>query len=291
MKGTVEIDSAGEVQSVNFPQFSLSEVDKASLKAERGPDGTLKVSMRGEVFDGRGFVKSTMAGQPGEKGKRKPGTDLDLDIKIGAVAGFHGEALRGLDLRMSRRAGQIRSFAFNGKLGRDTPLTGDMRGRGGGRQVLYFETNDAGALFRFTDTYARMTGGQMWVAMDPPTAEQAPQEGLLNIRDVTIRGEPALDRVASGQSGSAGMPRQGVEFSQVRVEFTRTPGKLAMREGVVRGPVIGASIEGHIDYVRDDVRMRGTFVPLYGLNNMFGQIPIFGAVPRRQGRRSGRHHL
>jgi len=24
------------------------------------------------------------------------------------------------------------------------------------------------------------------------------------------------------------------------------------------------------------VRMRGTFVPLYGLNNMFGQIPFFG---------------
>ena len=28
--------------------------------------------------------------------------------------------------------------------------------------------------------------------------------------------------------------------------------------------------------MRDDVRMRGTFVPLYGLNNMFGQIPIVG---------------
>jgi hypothetical protein len=24
------------------------------------------------------------------------------------------------------------------------------------------------------------------------------------------------------------------------------------------------------------VRMRGTFVPLYGLNNMFGQLPIVG---------------
>ena len=31
-----------------------------------------------------------------------------------------------------------------------------------------------------------------------------------------------------------------------------------------------------IDYNRDDVRMRGTFVPLFGLNNMFGQFPIIG---------------
>ena len=58
--------------------------------------------------------------------------------------------------------------------------------------------------------------------------------------------------------------------------FTRHPGKLALREGVVRGPVIGATLEGDIDYTRDQVRMRGTFVPLYGLNNMFGKIPLVG---------------
>ena len=40
--------------------------------------------------------------------------------------------------------------------------------------------------------------------------------------------------------------------------------------------MIGATVDGYIDYHRNDVRMRGTFVPLYGINNMFGQIPIFG---------------
>jgi hypothetical protein len=40
--------------------------------------------------------------------------------------------------------------------------------------------------------------------------------------------------------------------------------------------MIGATVEGSIDYARDQVSMRGTLVPLYGLNNMFGQIPIVG---------------
>jgi hypothetical protein len=39
---------------------------------------------------------------------------------------------------------------------------------------------------------------------------------------------------------------------------------------------VGATVEGNIDYTRDDVHLRGTFVPFYGLNNMFGQIPIVG---------------
>jgi len=44
----------------------------------------------------------------------------------------------------------------------------------------------------------------------------------------------------------------------------------------VKGPIIGATIEGSIDTVANQVRMSGTFVPMYGLNNMFGQIPVLG---------------
>ena len=40
--------------------------------------------------------------------------------------------------------------------------------------------------------------------------------------------------------------------------------------------MIGATIEGNIDTVANQVRMSGTFVPMYGLNNMFGQIPVLG---------------
>jgi len=274
VKGSVELDGSSEVVAANFPVFGLSGDDKASLKAERLPDGPLKVMMRGDVYDGRSFVKSIMGGTPADPKSRRGIADLDLDLKIGAVVGFHGEALRALDLRLSRRSGQVKSFAMSAKHGVDAALSGDMRGRAGGRQVLYFESADAGALLRFTDTYPRMMGGHMWAAMDPPALEQqAPLEGLLNIRDFAVRGETALDRVAAG---APGMQATGVEFSRMRVEFLRSPGKFTIREAVVRGPTVGATMDGVLDYASNDVRLRGTFVPLYGLNNMFGQIPIVG---------------
>jgi hypothetical protein len=274
VKGTVEVDSSGEVLSANFPVFGLSEGDKVTLKAERGNDGTLRVSMRGDVYDGRGFVKSTMTGPAASK--PKPDKDIDLDVKIGTVVGYHGETLRGLDLRISRRAGVITSLALNAKLGRNTPLVGDVRGRGSnGRQVVYIESGDAGAFFRFNDIYPKLVGGEMWIALDPHSADLAPQEGILNIRDFVVRGEAALDRVAAAPQQPGG-PSPGVEFSRLRVDFTRSLGRFTVRDGLVKGPSIGATVDGYIDYHRDDVRMRGTFVPLYGLNNMFGQIPIVG---------------
>jgi Protein of unknown function len=284
VKGTVELNNEdGEITLASFPTFNLADGDKASLKSERTADGVLKVTMRGEVYDGRGFVKGSMSNAAPTEKQKTSAPDLDLDIKLGAVAGFNGEALRSVDLKLARRAGQIRSFSLSAKLGRDATLLGDLRG-GGGHPVIHMETNDAGALCRFTDTYPRIAGGQLWVTMDPPTADQGPQEGEINVRHFAVRDEPALARFASGnpasyESGRRFSPEsQDVNFSHLRMTFTRAPGKLAIRDGVVWGPSMGATLDGVLDYAHDAVRMRGTFVPLYGLNNMFVHLPLVGPI-------------
>ncbi|MBR1239662.1 hypothetical protein JQ634_28140 [Bradyrhizobium sp. AUGA SZCCT0240] len=274
IKGSLEVDANGELMTANFPTYSPSEGDKTSLKAERNADGVVKVTMRGDVFDGRGFLKSAISGKEADAKKTK-NIDLDIDVKLGAVAGHNGEALRSVDAKMSRRNGVIKTFAMTGKVGRDTPVTADLRGRvqGQGRDLIILQTNDAGAFLRFTDTNSKVFGGQLSLAMEPPTVEPSAKDGLINIRDFSVKGVPELERAAAG--GPAGV-QNGVSFSALRAEFTRQSGHLTIRDGVVKGPTIGATIEGTLDYIGNSVRMSGTFVPMYGLNNMFGQIPVLG---------------
>ncbi len=275
VKGTIDFDGSGEVQSANFPTYGFSDGDRASLKIERGAEGALRVIMRGEVYDGRGFVKSTAGGastNPNASAKRRA-IDADLDMKLAAVVGFNGEALRGVELKMSRRAGEIRSFGLNAKIGRDATLTGDLRGRSNGRQVIYLESSDAGAFFRFTDVYSRMTGGQLAMTMEAPSADNPAQQGMLNVRNFAVHDETQLERAVNNGTQAR---RNAIDFSGMRVEFTRMPGKVALREGVVRGPLLGGTIDGVVDYGRDDVHLRGTLVPLYGPNNLLGQIPLVG---------------
>jgi hypothetical protein len=274
IKGSIEVDQNGDLMNANFPTYAPSEGDKTTLKAERGPDGVVKVTMRGDVFDGRGFLKSAISGKETDAKSKSKNVDFDVDLKLGAVAGFYGEALRSVDCKLSRRNGVIRNFSLSGKLGRDTPVTADLRGRAQGREVIYVETNDAGAFLRFTDNYSKVVGGQLQLAMDPPTVEPSAREGLLNVSDFAIKGEAALDQLAA--SGPAGA-QNGVSFSRVRAEFTRQNGQLTIREGVLKGPMIGGTIEGSIDSA-NQLRMSGTFVPMYGLNNMFGQIPVLGLI-------------
>jgi|AmaraimetFIIA100_FD_contig_91_1801836_length_8742_multi_6_in_0_out_0_3 hypothetical protein len=270
VKGVVDLDGSGEVQSANFPSYGFSDGDRASLKIDRLSDGSLRAVMRGDAYDGRGFLK-TMAAPPRTAVKRPP-ADVDLDMKLGAVLGHNGEALRSVELKMSRRNGEIRSLGLMAKLGRNGVLTGELRGRAGARQVVQLESSDAGALFRFSDVYSRMNGGQMTTVMDAPTSANPVQLGTVSVRNFAVHDESQLERAAGNQA-----PRNNnMAFSGLKVDFTRSPGRIALRDGVVRGPVLGGTIDGIIDYADDEVHLRGTLIPLYGANNLLGQLPIVG---------------
>jgi hypothetical protein len=123
IKGSLEVDQNGDLLNANFPTYAPSDGDKTSLKAERGADGIVKVMMRGDVFDGRGFLKSAISGKEADPKSKSRNIDLDIDLKLGAVAGFNGEALRSVDSKFSRRNGIVRNFTLSGKVGRDTPVT------------------------------------------------------------------------------------------------------------------------------------------------------------------------
>jgi hypothetical protein len=273
VKGVVELDGSGDLQSASFPSYGFSDGDRTSLKIDRMSDGTLHAVMRGDTYDGRAFVKS-MTGGPAKTPSKRPPPDVDLDMKLGALLGFNGEALRGLELKLSRRNGEIRNLGMTAKIGRNGTLTGELRARQGGRQMVDLESTDAGALFRFTDVYSRMTGGEITTLMEAPSASSTTQLGTVSVRNFAVHDESQLERaVANDRQVDR---TNNMAFSGMKVDFTRTPGRLALHDGVVRGPVLGGTIDGVIDYADDEVHLRGTLIPLYGANNLLGQLPIVG---------------
>jgi hypothetical protein len=273
VKGVVELDGSGDLQSASFPSYGFSDGDRTSLKIDRMPDGSLHAVMRGDTYDGRAFVKS-MTGGPAKSPSKRPPPDVDLDMKLGALLGFNGEALRGLELKLSRRNGEIRSLGLSAKIGRNGTLTGELRSKAGSRQTVDLESTDAGALFRFTDVYSRMTGGEITTLMDAPSSSSTTQLGSVSVRNFAVHDESQLEQaVANDRQVDR---TNNMAFSTMKVDFTRTPGRLALHDGVVRGPVLGGTIDGVIDYADDEVHLRGTLIPLYGANNLLGQLPIVG---------------
>ncbi|HEY7459826.1 MAG TPA: hypothetical protein VH765_13865 [Xanthobacteraceae bacterium] len=282
-KGSLELDKEGAFVSANLPIFNLSDGDKASLRADRAPDGALRVTVRGDVLDARGAIRGLTEGpaQVSTSRQQRP-RDLDLELRLGAATGHNGEVARQVDMRILRRNGEIRNFSLVGKVGRDASMVGELRLRDGNRPIIYLTTGDAGALFRFADFYGRVYGGEAQIVIEPPRPDGAPQEGTIHLKEFTIRGEPALDRMQAAAPPDPNEPRgprpsaQGVAFLRMQVDFNRTPGRFNIREAVIFGPSIGATVDGVLDFAGDRVHLRGTYVPAFGLNNLFGQLPIVG---------------
>jgi hypothetical protein len=283
LRGSLQVEPDGDVISANFPTFQLSDGDKASLRADRASDGILKATVRGDVLDVRGLMKRMTEGsvQTGPvQGKKYKPNDMDLEVKIGAASGNNGEVIRQLELRILRRNAEVRSFALLGKIGRDSTVVGELRGRDGGKPALYISSGDAGALFRFADYYAKIQGGDSWILVDAPRFDGSAQEGTIQVRNFTIRGEPKLEGLAGQAQGQTG---NGLPFRRLQVSFSRTPGKFNIHEALIFGNAIGATCSGVLNYSNDSVNLQGNYIPAYGLNNAAGRALFFFGTPTNEG--------
>ena len=72
IKGSLEVDQNGDVHQCELPDLFSVRRRQDLAEGRAGPDGTLKVTMRGDVFDGRGFLKSAISGKEADaKSKTK----------------------------------------------------------------------------------------------------------------------------------------------------------------------------------------------------------------------------
>lgn len=276
LRGLVVLGKDRKLRSAKLSQLRLSPGDDMRADIERSGQ-TMKITARGNNFDARPFLK-TLYSAPAKPAAGDP-VDVDLDIKASILTGHNSEAITGAELKMLRRGGDLRQFSLNGKIG-----GADIRGGIAGNKFVLTSGN-AGGTMRFIDLYRRMIGGAMSLET---SVDSQRQEGVLIVQRFTLRDEPALRRVtadgppaASGEEErvqrraiSAG--RSDVNFDRMRIDFVRSQGRLDIKEGLLLGPIVGVTMEGIVDAPRDRVNMTGTYVPAFGLNNAFAQIPVVG---------------
>lgn len=53
---------------------------------------------------------------------------------------------------------------------------------------------------------------------------------------------------------------------------------ISIENGVVRGDQVGAVFQGMVRDQRGSMDMTGTFMPAYGLNRLFAELPLIGII-------------
>jgi hypothetical protein len=273
-RGAAQLAADGGFVSAKFAQLKFSPGDSLQLDVSKAGEA-LKVFARGESLDARPFLKALAA-----RGADRPdASDLDLDLQATVMSGANRQIVSNASLRVVKKGGNYRTMTFSGKLGGD-PVEASLGPSDGGPPLLRAATTDAGGLLAFLDLYSRMEGGRLRAAFRMANGGLS---GPVDIDKFLLRGEPAMRSFASSTASepfAAKVRLDGdtVSFSHLHAEIDKRDGVLRVRDGAIAGPNIGSTLEGFADFNRDAMDFSGTFVPAYGVNNLFGQLPVVGLI-------------
>ena len=280
-RGKMRFDK-GELVSADFSQVTLNRNDSFAVKVVR-KGSTYKIDVSGKDIDLRSSIKEFLS-ETGGGGGGALDDQVDLTIRTGRALGFGGESLGDFRMDYSERGGTILALDLKGTAANG--LSVEARGtHDGSGMALTVTSSDAGGTARFLDIYDKAEGGRLDAKLF--RAGNGPYVGTVDIPDFDIVGEERLQSLVSsrpegGKSLNQAVRREigvgRVHFDHAFARVDKGPGYLRLSDGIARGPLVGFAFQGTVYDDRHGMNIAGTFMPAYGLNRVFGEIPILGAI-------------
>ena len=283
IEGWAAIGADNRLREFYFPDFSLNVITRMEVQGKLGPDNVWKVTARGPTFDGRDFFKSLFSlGQlAGKRPKpEKPGDGIDLQAEIDTVIGFSSVNMRKVKMSLSKRGERISALDVRGTLDGGAPLVVVLQQKPGKPRQLLADSTDAGQAFKLIDFYPNIDGGRVRLEVNMDGQGAAEKTGTLWVERFRILGDPVVSEVFSSSSTKKErqVVRQVFDFDHMRVPFSVGYGQFVMKQSYLRGPLLGASIRGKVDFQRKRVSLGGSYIPLQGLNAALCEIPVVGFI-------------
>src|SRR5690606_21709094 len=138
----------------------------------------------------------------------------------------------------------------------------------------------------FLDVYDNFSGGSAVMSLSGDA--DGPLRGQVDARNFAVLNEDRLEAIVSKRPpGSEQSLNDAVKrdvsltratFNQGFAALEKGDGYLRVADGVVRGPTIGSTFQGTVFDRDGNMSITGTFMPAYGLNRIFGEIPLLGQI-------------
>lgn len=274
----------GGLSEARLSKVRLNRNDDVAVTVKRSSGENYTVDVTGNSLDARSVIKRFMSDSETST-KAAPGGTISVNADVGAVAGFHNESLRNVKLQYRGSSAQTDRLDVTANAASGSAIE-FSNGIAGASRAMRMTSADAGAVLRFLDLYEYMQGGK--ISLDLKGGTQGAMNGPVDVRDFVIVDDPRLrSLVSTTPPGGDRSLNQAVrrEIDTSRVHFERCysqvekgTGYLRLSNGILRGTLVGASFQGMLYDQKGNMDMTGTFMPAYGLNRLFGEIPIIGVL-------------
>lgn len=277
-KGEMLLDKRGLV-SGKFSRVKLSPSDNFALTLQR-KNGGLSIDVSGNSIDAKPFIeqaKSTGSDQEGAKASNV------ITAQIDKAVGYNKESIRGLDLKLVTSSGRISTLQLSGVTASEQALVIRKDSDSGAMEIT---SGDAGAVARFADLYRNMNGGLLNITLKARDADS--WRGSIDIRNFALINEARLKAIVSARGANDGrsltdalktdIDTSSQKFRRAFARLVMDGATIKVENGIVRGDQLGATFQGTVRSRRGNMDLTGTFMPAYGINSLFGQLPLIGAI-------------
>ncbi|MFY0613907.1 MAG: AsmA-like C-terminal region-containing protein [Hyphomicrobiaceae bacterium] len=288
IQGRAMLNAAYGLQAFDLPLFSIDRVTRLNMRGKLQRNNVWQVVVRGQTFEGRSLFRSLFdTGRAARLPKvpRAQQMGVDLEAEITTVLGFWNSRLSNVRISISKRKGEIQKLQLEGRLAGNALLKAAVIPGKQKRRELHAFSEDAGRAFRLVGFYPNVQQGRLELVVDLDGRGAADKSGVLLVKNFRILGDEVVGELARAPSGGIRPRRaaqsdsaQALVFDWMRLPFFVGNGQFILQGAELRGPVVGATIEGKADFAARRIDLSGTYVPLQGLNGALGVIPGLGQI-------------
>ncbi|GHA10793.1 hypothetical protein GCM10007989_01300 [Devosia pacifica] len=279
LAGELTVDAASGLQSAEFSTFRLSAGDSARASLAPQQNG-YALTLQGAQFDLKPMLRQVFGLDQGAGGVETTQFDQRISVRadLDRAVGFYGTTAFNVDLAMTLSGSDLTNASVSASFGEGNGLSVATNPTPRGR-VMSVAFNDAGTILRFIGVYSQLAGGEGSLTLNRDR-ELDIEAGELRMRDFAIVDENNVSQILGNHADSREMieARNRLDFNSGRVTFQRTDDSVRVTDAVLSGDTVGGTMEGYIYTDQRRYDLTGTYVPLFGLNNAFQKIPLFGPL-------------
>ncbi|MHA6690516.1 hypothetical protein [Devosia sp. A449] len=277
--GGITYHATKGLQQANFSQFGLSSGDNAQL-VMTPIDGGYAVRVSGSQLDLKPMLRQFFGLGEGVGGVQSTQFDqtIALTVKLDRALGYYATTAFNVDLDLLLRGSDMRRANLTAQFSDGNAISVTTNPAPDGR-TLSVAFNDAGTILRLLGVYSQLAGGTGSLVLTTHRAADV-EAGQLVMRDFAIVDEANVAQVLGNHSNSrAAIAQQNrLDFDVAEVDFQRRSDRVEVTNAMLTGDTVGGTMRGFIYTNQRQYDLTGTYVPLFGLNNAFQQIPLLGPL-------------
>ena len=287
--GTASFDKNGVLTRVDFANVRRGALNDLGFTLTKGVGGDT-YDLHGRVLDGSSIGRdaSCNAAPGGPKAPERPEEKPDGSYRIIAhlerLVLCDGQSLMPFSLDLSGIGEKPSALSMSGGIGKAT-ITAGLESTPQGRKVS-FAAGDTGLLARALFSFSGLTGGALegtatlpGRATDPDAGGNTPDfQGTLTVTHFKMVNQSFFTRLFSAVSFTGVgdlLQNQGISMDKAEFPFSSKNNVISIKDAIFAGGV-GGSAEGYIDRPRNQVAIKGSLVPAYGLNSIVSNVPLLG---------------